>query len=410
MSHKTVVNFLLATAGLLLSLVFAPTAQAVPSFARQTGVSCIGCHTAFPQLTAFGRLFKIQGYTLTNAEQVKGDKLNIDLGAPLSMMLQTTWSHLKSAPDSSTDNSQTRLPSQLSIFYAGRITDKIGSFVQITSEDGGGFSQDNTDIRFADSTTLGATPVSYGVSLNNNPTVQDPWNSTPVWGFPWFEAGYGYEYPDALIGSLGGAVAGLTGYGFWNNHLYTELGAYESSNTGASTAADGNILKGGAPYWRIAYTASRGSMNWEVGALGMNATTPDDNKLTDSGIDAELQWALAGNQTLTLDTNYIHEAQSDSQHLNTMKADLTWYSNQTWGITVGYHGARSSDNPTVRGETTWEPSGGKLDTDAYQMQLDYTPWLNTRFALQYTDYAKLNGTTTDASNNNQLMVGAWLLF
>jgi hypothetical protein len=44
------------------------------------------------------------------------------------------------------------------------------------------------------------------------------------------------------------------------------------------------------------------------------------------------------------------------------------------------------------------------------VQLDYTPFLNTRFALQYTDYAKLNGTTTGASDHNQLMVGAWFLF
>lgn len=410
MCNNTMLKRLLPIGGILLSLLLAPAAQAVPSFARQTGVSCASCHTAFPQLTAFGRQFKMQGYTLTSAQQLKGEGLNMNLAAPLSMMLQTTWSQLKNAPDASTDKSQFRLPSQLSIFYAGRITDKIGSFVQITAEDGGSFSQDNTDIRFADNGKVGDAPVTYGLTLNNSPTVQDPWNSTPVWGFPWFEAGYGYEYPDVLIGSLGGSVAGLTGYGFWNNHLYTELGAYEAANTGASTAADGNIIKGGAPYWRLAYTANGGIMSWEVGAFGMGATTPGDNKITDTGVDAELQWNLHGNQTLTLDSNYIHETQSGSQHLNTMKADLTWYSNQTWGVTVGYHGARSSDNPLIRGDSTWDPSGTDLGTDAYQLQLDYTPWLNTRFAIQYTDYTRLNGTKTDAANSNQLMLGAWLLF
>lgn len=411
MRNKNTLQRLMLISTIWLSLIIAPSAHAVPSFARQTGVSCASCHTSFPQLTAFGRQFKMQGYTLTNAQRVKGEGLNIDLGAPLSMMLQTTWSTLKKSADATTDKSQTRLPAQLSIFYAGRITDNIGSFVQITAEDGGSFSQDNTDIRFADNGKLGGSPVTYGITLNNNPTVQDPWNSTPVWGFPWFEAGYGYEYPDTLLTSVGGAVAGMTGYAFWNNHLYAELGAYQAANTGASTALDGNIIKDGAPYGRLAFTSHNGSLDWEIGALGMSATTPDDNKLTDSGVDAELQWMLSSNQSLTLDANYIHETQDyNSQHLNTMKADLTWYTNQTWGITLGYHGARSSDNPVIRGETTWDPSGGNLDTDAYQLQVDYTPWLNTRFAAQYTSYAKLNGTTTDASNSNQFMLGAWFLF
>src|SRR5665647_1322792 len=37
----------------------------VPSFSRQTGLACSTCHYQFPQLTPFGRLFKLNGYTLT---------------------------------------------------------------------------------------------------------------------------------------------------------------------------------------------------------------------------------------------------------------------------------------------------------------------------------------------------------
>ncbi|MDA3889455.1 MAG: hypothetical protein PF443_11815, partial [Allgaiera sp.] len=38
-------------------------AHAVPSFARQTGMTCNACHTTIPELTAFGRQFKMGGYT-----------------------------------------------------------------------------------------------------------------------------------------------------------------------------------------------------------------------------------------------------------------------------------------------------------------------------------------------------------
>src|ERR1700680_5206504 len=46
-----------------MTIGFAPPAQALPSFARQTGQPCGTCHTAFPGLTPFGRRFKLLGYT-----------------------------------------------------------------------------------------------------------------------------------------------------------------------------------------------------------------------------------------------------------------------------------------------------------------------------------------------------------
>src|SRR5450830_457443 len=49
----------------LVVLALAPsTSFAVPSFARQTGMDCAACHTSFPELTPFGRDFKLNGYTL----------------------------------------------------------------------------------------------------------------------------------------------------------------------------------------------------------------------------------------------------------------------------------------------------------------------------------------------------------
>src|SRR5690348_11856134 len=45
------------------SAAFSP-AMAVPSFARQTGQPCGTCHTAFPELTPYGRRFKLLGYAV----------------------------------------------------------------------------------------------------------------------------------------------------------------------------------------------------------------------------------------------------------------------------------------------------------------------------------------------------------
>jgi hypothetical protein len=45
-------------------LITAPTAEALPIFARQTGQPCGNCHTDVLGLTPFGRRFKLGGYTL----------------------------------------------------------------------------------------------------------------------------------------------------------------------------------------------------------------------------------------------------------------------------------------------------------------------------------------------------------
>ena len=52
---------------LLLAMLWPLSALATPSFARQTGKPCSTCHTVIPQLTPFGREFKLSGYALSGA-------------------------------------------------------------------------------------------------------------------------------------------------------------------------------------------------------------------------------------------------------------------------------------------------------------------------------------------------------
>src|SRR5438552_196404 len=49
---------------LLLLLCRAGAADAVPSFARQSGQECPACHVSWPELTPYGRFFKATGYTI----------------------------------------------------------------------------------------------------------------------------------------------------------------------------------------------------------------------------------------------------------------------------------------------------------------------------------------------------------
>jgi hypothetical protein len=61
-------RFFLASLLILTSaiLLISPGAEAMPSFSRQTGQACSTCHTQSfgPNLTPFGRDFKLGGYTM----------------------------------------------------------------------------------------------------------------------------------------------------------------------------------------------------------------------------------------------------------------------------------------------------------------------------------------------------------
>ena len=103
-------------------------AAALPSFARQTGMPCSQCHTLSfgPGLTAYGRQFKLNGYTFGEGEHP----------LPLALMVQGGFSHTdKDQPEPPAphyaDNNNISVD-QVSVFYGGRITEHSGAFVQVT--------------------------------------------------------------------------------------------------------------------------------------------------------------------------------------------------------------------------------------------------------------------------------------
>jgi len=149
-------------AAILIFCLCTSIAHAVPSFARQTGMACSACHTVFPELTPFGREFKLHGYVIDNLKQIKGvtmeqrETLSLNSLPPLSVMLQVSYTHTATAlPDSGVSGALAKdgevlFPQQASLFYAGKIADNLGAFIQLTydgAEDHFGF--DNTDIRYA---------------------------------------------------------------------------------------------------------------------------------------------------------------------------------------------------------------------------------------------------------------------
>ena len=422
MINRTLIPYLLACS--VITILFSIHAEAVPSFARQTGMACTACHTVFPELTEFGRSFKINGYTLTGIKQVAAKKspnaggLQFDQIPPLSAMLQTSATHAKSQQPSS----DISLPDELSFFFAGEVSPHLGSFIQLTMEQGSGFSLDNTDIRYANQ----HGKVTYGVTLNNNPSVQDLWNSTPAWGYP-FTHGADLGAP-IVADALAQNVAGLGGYADWGNGFYTELSLYRDTDafdapSGVVDASDPTATQqvrvdGLAPYWRLAWHKNiNNGDTLMIGTYGMRgslyATDPaayykgPKDKYTDIAVDTQYEHSLGkSNNSITLHASYSHETQhldlsmpGISPALNSLRVDGTYH----WG----YYAAASLAYAQNSGSSV----GNSYDDNAWTAQVSYLPWQNTKFTLQYAAYTKLGGQSgSAASDNNTLLLQAWLMW
>jgi len=119
----------------------------------------------------------------------------------------------------------------------------------------------------------------YGVSINNNPTVQDLWNSTPAWRFPYASSAVA-PTPTAsplIDGVLAQKVVGATAYAMWDDVVYAEAGAYRSAPQGiGSNPLNGNnasdVISDVAPYWRFALQKQVENQYFMIGTFGLAAS------------------------------------------------------------------------------------------------------------------------------------------
>ena len=162
----------------LVSIAATNSADAVPSFARQTGMDCASCHiTGFTELTSFGRQFKLRGYSIGEA------KLPLAVGAVVSRTSSRN-ADANGGDMTFTKDRQVTLQ-RLSLYLAGRVAEGAGAFVNAnydTAEARG--TMEMFDLRATRSVTLAGKELLLGATLNNNPTVSDIYNSTPGFGFP----------------------------------------------------------------------------------------------------------------------------------------------------------------------------------------------------------------------------------
>lgn len=434
---------------LACTALLSPRAQAMPSYARQTGEECAACHVgAFgPQLTPHGMKFKLEGYAEGKAPSWY---------LPLSAMTVASFTNTAKAQDGGAaphfSPNNNAVLQETSVFMAGRLAEGLGMFGQGTySGVSHTMSWDQVDLRYARTVAIDGKDTIVGLSLNNNPTVQDPFNTLPTWGFP-------YEGSDLAPGPATGTVLmdaisqqtlGLTAYTQWNEWVYLEAGAYRSlpSNFRKSVGVrveDQINLDGPAPYWRAAVSHSFKHQFASLGVFGMNAklipdpANPAADKYDDIGVDASYQYLGTRKHIFTVNSRYTHEhrsldgslaagaADSASGSVSEYNINASYDYLNTYGFTLGTFGVHGNADAALYGSDPISGSAnGSPSSQGMIYQFDYTPfgkeeswmapWANLRLALQYTAYSKFNGGTTnydgagrDATDNNTLFGFLWL--
>ncbi len=350
---------------------FSTPAKAVPSFARQTGQPCATCHTNFPELTPYGRRFKLGGYTATGGTEPWE-------APPIAAMVLPTFTKTKVQQDTPPTNTggypdahvnDNFIMQQASVFYGGKIYENLGAFIQGTYDKADQRTfLDNTDIRYTRTANIGGIDAIIGLTANNNPTVQDVWNTTPAWGFPYVAATLGPAFSPPLTqveGGWAGQTVGTGAYVFLNDMLYLEGSFYHPMSKGMTgalgyacgynsdyianvqtwagyaypspTAATGPVpawqpytqnpqnytiacssstLANASPYWRVALEKNWGEHSLMIGAFGFYpAVLPGRiigygvDYYRDIGLDAQYQY-ISGVHALTLQLTRITEMQN----------------------------------------------------------------------------------------------------
>lgn len=424
MIHPSVLSRLRCALVLLASLAAASATQALPSFARQTGTECSACHIGGvgPHLTPHGIQFKLSGYT-------DGDKASLPLSAQLRI------SHNEPQLPSTRDADRI---DEASFYLAGRLAPKLGAYVKVMHSDdpfNSGAARNtelhNVDLRYADSAKLNGRDVVWGLSLNNNPGVQDPLDANQAWGFPALST-TGSMFNGTTHPTVPRRVVGLTGYALWDQHWYAEAGAYRSLNRslqdrlGQDPQNDPGRFSGLAPYWRLAYLHDMKTHFFGGGIYGMGArrqlavlspqplaterSGPSDS-LTDIGADAMYEYLGNRQHIVQLRANAVHERRRyGSTPTNPFTGEVapgsasvreftlagTYVFRQTYGITAAV--MRSESKDPVR----YYPFG-RTDSKARYTELFWTPFgkedswaaprANLRLAAAWARFDKFNGGT-----------------
>jgi len=281
-----------------LSLGTATESQAVPAFARQTGMACVACHfQTYPAINAFGRSFKASGYTLIGEQpKIEGDDLS--LPGVLNASLVTKFRYQKtngSDKTSATNTGELQFPDEAALLIGGRAGEHVGFVLELAT-----FGE--ADTVSGEFSLFGSfkMPISYkvgGTDLSFIPFTTDAGG-----------AGYGFELLNTgaqrfqRVGEDRSALMaqqylGL-GAGAAEGFAFVAANPMGFVNVSLWAPKHGSFaVKGLAPYARAAWTPTLGDWDAGFGVQYFSGKAKEDDGSLATGNVVEYAtdgWAIDG--------------------------------------------------------------------------------------------------------------------
>lgn len=106
--------------------------SAIPAFARQMNLPCFACHFQhIPKLNAFGRAFKMGGYTDSATALIEDENLSLPANLPIAAILkyryQTSTPKTTTTGDKAgTERGEFQFPDEFAVWAAGRAGKNVG--------------------------------------------------------------------------------------------------------------------------------------------------------------------------------------------------------------------------------------------------------------------------------------------
>jgi hypothetical protein len=284
--------------------------SAVPSFARQMNLPCFACHFQhIPKLNAFGRAFKLSGYTDTASALIEDEGMSLPTALPISYVAKYRYrvdtKTTASTPDKKgNERGNWDIYDEAALFAAGRAAKNVGYAAEIPSDTA------NLKVIF--------TGEAGGLRLGVIPFRTDA--GGPFWGMDLSNTGVN------------------NGNKSWEHRTYTSAAGamgLTTAATGITLYAGGSAFFGAAGLWgpafanpdtgfdlsmsyRLAATPTLGGFDTligvfgttgktkcvECGSVGANATSSlQEFKTEITGVDVQAQADLGG-MTLELQAQY----------------------------------------------------------------------------------------------------------
>ncbi len=302
-----------ATIAMAATSMFTTTdAEAVPSFARQTGMTCNSCHfQAFPALNGMGRSFRAGGYTMKGTQSsIEGE--NLDLPSNLNMAIFWKNYYVSKSGDAV---AHLIWEDEIVTFAAGRVAADVGFLFEL------GLNMESSGTTAA----VGSSTTSEGTLFNNAKVHFNvaQAGSVNIAVIPWSTDAAGVNFGMELMNTVGqrsqrpiekrdamspGASLGITqGEATGISIVASDLG----SGWSATYAMWGPVHNGGyvnltgmATHLRVAYFMdlagfdtgfSYGGSSGTVAASSDSGVTQNYNiAVAGSTIDMQMQGQIAG--------------------------------------------------------------------------------------------------------------------